>query len=46
MHEAEASQQQHEALQELRRRLAAGEITPEQAKAQGFPPADPIKERR
>lgn len=33
-------------LRSLRRRLAAGEITPEEAAEQGFPPAEPIEERR
>jgi hypothetical protein len=33
-------------LREIRRRLVNGEITPEEAAEQGFPPADPIEERR
>ncbi len=33
-------------LREIRRRLLRGEMTPEQAREKGFPPADPIKEKR
>ena len=33
-------------LREIRRKLAAGEMTPEEAAEQGFPPADPIEETR
>lgn len=33
-------------LRELRRKLADGQITPDEARAMGFPPADPIKEKR
>jgi hypothetical protein len=33
-------------LREIRRRLLRGEITPEQARELGFPPANPVKEKR
>lgn len=33
-------------IRALRRKLASGEITPEEAAEQGFPPAAPIKEQR
>jgi hypothetical protein len=33
-------------IRRIRRQLRAGEITPDEAREQGFPPADPIKEKR
>jgi hypothetical protein len=34
------------ALKELRKKLIAGEITKEEAEAQGFPPSEPTEEHR
>jgi hypothetical protein len=34
------------ALKELRKKLIAGEITKDEAEAQGFPPSEPIEENR
>ena len=33
-------------IRAIRKQLATGEITPEEAAEQGFPPADPVKEQR
>lgn len=33
-------------VREVRARLVRGEITPQQAAEMGFPPADPVEERR
>lgn len=46
MHEDRRVRLTAEEMRRIRERLAAGEITLEQAREMGFPPADPEKENR